>query len=238
MNETGFLNLSPKLSEGLDHKVFLNAKNIYKDAELLFQNSSYSTATSLMILSSEEIIKALLILLHSKGYKVYQIKGAKKFFANHRVRHEIAELIEVGAGFYKYFQLREEDRKNPIFKTRFKTLNSFLNGLHTISRMKEPFEKTKSRIESLEKFDSWKNMGFYVDYQNGLSLPKDKVTKEVYSKTENTVERIFYYYRIFRVLFHSNAEYHIPKKDIESLQSHLHEFINESLIKGKTYQFN
>ncbi len=37
MKEAGFLNLSPKLSEGIDHIVYLNAKNLYKDAELLFQ---------------------------------------------------------------------------------------------------------------------------------------------------------------------------------------------------------
>lgn len=237
MKQAGFLNLSAKESEGLDHEIFLNAKKLFNDAELLRGHSSYSTATSMLILSSEEIIKALLVLLHSKGFRVYQIKGAKSFFLSHRVRHEIAELIEVGAGFYEYFQQREKDRKNPIFKTRFKKLNSFLNGLHTLSRMKEPFEKAKSRIESLEKFDSWKNMGFYVDYQNELLLPKEKVTKEAYYNTEDTVLRIFHNYKIFRILFHPKAENHIPAKDINYFKIHLHGLINESFIKAEIYQF-
>lgn len=238
MKEAGFLNLSPKLSEGLDHKVYLNAKRLYRDAEVLCKNSSYSTATSLIILSSEEIIKALLILLHSKGFKVYQIKGAKKFFANHRVRHEIAELIEVGAGLYRLHEQWENESNNPVFRTRFKILNSILNGFHKLARMKEPFEEAKLRIESLEEFDALKNRGFYVDYQNELLIPEEKVTKEVYLNTKNTALNIFNYYKIFRVLLHCKAGNHISKKEIESLKSHLHGFINESLIKGDTYHFN
>lgn len=237
MKGQGFLNLSPKISEGLDHKVYLNAKRLFNDSQLLCGNSSYSTATSIMILSSEEIIKAFLILLHSKGYKVYQINGAKKFFTSHRVRHEIAELIEVGAGFYEYFQQREKDLKNPIFKTRFKTLNTVLNFVQTLSNLKEPIRKTKSRIESLEEFDTWKNIGFYVDYQDGLRIPKERINKEVYIKTEDTVIRIFHYYKIIRIIFHPKAENHIAREDIEFFQKHLHSLINESFIKGETFQF-
>lgn len=238
MKQAGFLNLSPKESKELDHQIFLNAKNLLKDANLLYRNSSITSATSLLILSSEEIIKALLVLLHSEGFDVYKIKGAKNFFLSHRVRHEIAELMEVGAGFYEYFHRWEKNRENPVFKTPFKGLNSFLNSLHTIFSMKEPLQKIKSQIESLERFDSWKNMGFYVDYKNGLLLPKKQITEEVYKNTEVTVERIFHYYKMFRILLHPKAKNHLSAKNISYFKFHLNGLINESFVKAEIYEFN
>lgn len=76
-----FIDLNPNESKGLDIYLFNNAKKLKENAILIAnKNKSYSSATSLLILSSEEIIKAILVLLHSKGYNVYQLKDAKKFF--------------------------------------------------------------------------------------------------------------------------------------------------------------
>jgi AbiV family abortive infection protein len=78
---SNFLNLSPRHSKCLHEPIFKNALKLKKDAITLAErNASYSTANSLLILSSEEMIKALLVLLHSEGYHVYRIEVAEKFF--------------------------------------------------------------------------------------------------------------------------------------------------------------
>ena len=81
MQEITFINLSKEKSKDLHLDIFENAKSLKSDSSVLvIVNESYSSASSLLILSSEEVIKAILVLLHSQGYKVYLLKDAKGFF--------------------------------------------------------------------------------------------------------------------------------------------------------------
>ncbi len=93
---SGFLNQSPLKSKKLHEPIYKNAQKLRRDAILVANtNKSFSTATSLLVLSSEEIIKAILVLLHSEDFNVYKIKDAKKFFSDHKIRHELAQLLEL-----------------------------------------------------------------------------------------------------------------------------------------------
>ncbi len=90
MQEITFINLSKEKSKGLHLNIFENAKQLKFDSSILADiNKSYSSASSLLILSSEEIIKAILVLLHTIGYRVYLLKDAKGFFKNHEIRHSL-----------------------------------------------------------------------------------------------------------------------------------------------------
>ena len=81
-----FINLSVQQSKGIDYSIYKNARQLRKDALLIAEtNKSFSSATSLLILSSEEVIKSILVLLHSQSYKTYLIKDSKRFFKDHRI---------------------------------------------------------------------------------------------------------------------------------------------------------
>ena len=61
-----FINLSAIQSKGFDEAIFKNAKQLKKDAILIAANNkSYSSATSLLVLSSEEVIKAILVFCYA-----------------------------------------------------------------------------------------------------------------------------------------------------------------------------
>lgn len=89
-----FSNLSALKSRGLDIPIYKNALNLKRDAILIAEKrKSYSAATSLLVLSTEECVKSVLVLLHSENYYIYRIKDARKFFSDHAISHQIAMYV-------------------------------------------------------------------------------------------------------------------------------------------------
>ena len=80
-----FKDLSPEKSKIFYPFILENALVLKKDAKLLVAvNQSYSTATSLLVLSLEETIKSIMVFLHSEGYKVYESKKLSNLFNYHK----------------------------------------------------------------------------------------------------------------------------------------------------------
>ncbi|WP_347923344.1 AbiV family abortive infection protein [Pontimicrobium sp. SW4] len=231
-----FLNLSPQNSKGLHVPLYRNAKKLYNDALLITDiNKSYSTSVSLLILSSEEIVKAILVLMHSEGYKVYQIDSAKKFFHDHKIRHQIAQLIESGTGLFEMMIVWEEERKKKIINTKAKWLNDLVHFIKDGYKAIQPMLKTKERIEKLEQFNDLKNQGLYVNYENGIIDPQNQILKEDFEEVHQMVKRIFYYYKGLRVFFHPMLKNHIPKSEIEQGKKDLKFFV-EDAMKGFSFK--
>lgn len=224
-----FLNLNSAQSKGLDKPIFENAKRLRKDGTLLAaQNHSYSTATSLLILSSEEAIKATLVFLHSEGYKVYKLQDAKKFFRDHKIRHQLSQLIETGNGLFET-ALKWEEPKKPIVNTSIKWLDYAINGLDKLVYVAQPIIKTGQRIENLNKFNDLKNNGLYVGYQNEIIDPKNEITNVHFKEVQDIIDRTFKFYRLLNVLHNPMLVNHISSKEINQLKQYLHEFIDKAL---------
>lgn len=225
-----FFDLTPKESKGIDEVIFNNAKQLRKDATLIAAtNKSYSIATSLLILSSEEIIKAILVLLHSEGYRVYKINDARKFFFDHKIRHQLAQLIEMTAGFIESLDKWENQEPTKLINTKSEGWNSFLNGILDLTKAIPPLANATKRIEDLENFNDNKNNGLYVGYKDQLSIPKEKITKSDYRKTTEIVERIFRDYKILRILYHPCIHNRKDQAEIESIKNQMKVFIDESM---------
>lgn len=225
-----FLHLSPKSSEGLDKPIFNNAQKLYKDAILIAEtNKSYSTSASLLILSSEEVVKAVLVLLHSNGYKVYEIEGAKKFFVDHKIRHQIAQLIESGLGLFESMMIWDEERKNKIVKTKSRWFDEVVHLLKDIYKASQPMFETADRVEKLQEFNDLKNKGLYVDYRDELLNPKVIMTEEVYKEVLLIVKRTLKFYKILKIFFHESLEKHISKSKINKGKESLKFFIDEAM---------
>jgi AbiV family abortive infection protein len=212
-----FINLSAIQSKGFDEAIFKNAKQLKKDALLIAANNkSYSSATSLLVLSSEEVIKAILVLLHSQEYKVYQIKDAKKFFIDHKVRHEIATILEflngIAAG------LMTIDQKKEVLEVASSNNDSFLtklkNGLNSVKDFLEPISNSLERIKAVQEFDALKNKGLYVDYKDQLIIPQTAIKQYTFRKTKDSVDQIFKHYKIIKLLFHPKLKNHLSQEEI------------------------
>lgn len=198
---SNFLNISPQNSKCLHEPIFKNALKLKKDAITLVEsNASYSTANSLLILSSEEVIKALLVLLHSEGYHVYRIDGAKKFFTDHKIRHELAKLIELLKGILESIHELTTAISNPKFNLKNQFWNDLLNGLDKVLSVISPIAITVNRINELEQFNDHKNSGFYVDFHHEILIPENQFNSSSFQKSSEIVARIFKTYRILKLL--------------------------------------
>lgn len=226
-----FINLSYKDSADLHYPIYKNALQLKKDAMLLAESTeSYSSATSLLVLSSEEVIKATLVFLHSKQYHVYRIKGAKRFFTDHKIRHQLSQLVEMGSGFFKSIDSWENAKnKEKVFKTKSKFWNTLLNGIKHIAEATKPFIASIERIKKIEEFNNLKNQGLYTDYRDGLLTPQNEINKDLYEGTKVIVNRVFSLYKGLNILFHPSLDKHLSKEEINKHKEDLKILINDAL---------
>lgn len=226
-----FLNISPKESKGLDKTIYKNALNLKKDAILIAEKrKSFSSASSLLILSTEECVKSILVLLHSESYNVYQIKDAKKFFSDHVIRHQIAMFIVTALGFQNVFKNGLNlDPKNALL-LKSQKFDDLLKFMESFIPLLEPIHtETSPDLKYLQDFNLIKNKGFYVDYIDKLFVPKEKVTFDDYAKVLSINYKVLKFYKQLRVLFHEKIENHMEKEDIKLMKNYLKDFIDNGM---------
>lgn len=225
-----FFDLTPKESKGKNEVIFKNARQLKKDALLIAgSNKSFSSATSLLILSSEEIIKAILVLLHSEGYKVYKINDARKFFFDHKIRHQLAQLIEMTAGFIESLDKYENQESTKLINTKSEGWNSFINGIIDFAKAITPLANSTNRVDKLEDFNNKKNNGLYVGYKDKLIIPQEEINEIVYSETKDIVVRIFRVYKILKILYHPCIQNRKDQEEIERIKNQMKVFIDDAM---------
>lgn len=230
-----FINLSAKESLELDSPVYKNGIQLINDAKLIAEhNNSYACATSLSILGLEEVVKATLIFLHSKGVKVYLLKGSKKFFSDHKTRHEITQLIEVGSGFFEAHKKWEHYKENKKFKTKSKWFNTIFNEIYKGWKTLEPILETYERINHIEDFDKLKNQGFYVDYRDKILIPFEEINETKYNLVLNNIERIVKFYKVVKIFYHPSIKKHITEDQLIEVNRLIKSFIEDAMTK---YEF-
>jgi len=225
-----FLQISPQKSKGLDRIIFSNARKLYRDAAILDRaGGSYSSANSLLILSSEEAIKAILVALHSEGYHTYRMENAKKFFTDHRMRHQLAKFIELTSGILESVARYTEQEPVTLIRTPSKGWNDFLNGALSILNAAGPVLQSTKRIERLEEFNTDKNKGFYVDYCNGLLIPEIEINKVRHDATKDIVLRIFRVYKGCKILFHPSVSRRYDPQQVALVKEQLKVLVNDAM---------
>lgn len=227
---SNIVNLSSQKSKGIDVLMFKNAKQLRNDAFLIAKgNKSYSSATSLLILSSEETIKAILVLLHSEGFQVYRIEGAKKFFADHKIRHQLAQLIELTSGIIESVQKCQSPKELKVFKVKNEFWDTLINGFVEIARATKPFIESTIRVKDLEQFNTKKNDGLYVGYKDAILIPSKMINETSFNQTKEIVDRIFRVYKILKILYHPSIHNREGHAEIESIKNQLRILIDEGM---------
>ncbi|MFK5958475.1 MAG: AbiV family abortive infection protein [Lutibacter sp.] len=226
-----FLNLSSSESIDLHRSIYKNAIRIKRDAEVIISNrKSFSSATSLLILSSEEVVKATLVFLHSENYNIYKLKDAKKFFSDHRIRHQISQLIEMSISIYETSTIWEGRKKKPkVFNSKSNFWNNVVNGFFDIVEASKPLVNSIDRVNLLQEFNNIKNKGLYVDFKDELFTPQIDVQDEIYYKVKEVVDRVFKFYKIIQILHHPNFENRYPEENVGQLKKDLRLFIDDAM---------
>lgn len=225
-----FPNLKAKESIGLDMPIYINALQLKKDAILIAESrKSFSSATSLLVLSTEEVIKSILVRLHAEGYNVYKAKEVHKFFRDHKIRHQIAQLMEMGVGLSETIIKYDEQKPTTIAKTRVNWFNKFINGSLDLIKALESLIHTINTTRKLQGFDNLKNQGLYVDFQDVILSPQKEVTEYIYNETLVVANRVFMFSKVLRVLHHSKLENHIDAKELKDTKADLKKLIDDHI---------
>ncbi|PKV51891.1 AbiV family abortive infection protein [Aquimarina sp. MAR_2010_214] len=225
-----FIHLTPKESRGLDIPIYKNALQLKKDAILIANTrKSYSSATSLLILSSEEAIKSVLVRLHAEQYNIYKLKESSKFFRDHKIRHQMAQLIEMGSGLIESMMKYDEQKPTEFLKTKVSWLDDLVNGAIDLVKAASPLLDATERIKELQEFNDLKNKGFYVDYRDGLILPQNEITETIYNRTLFITERVVRFSKLIRILSHEKLENHMPNEEINKNKELLKDFIDNAM---------
>lgn len=232
-----FINLSSEKSKGLNELIYQNAVRLKNDATYLAKDkNSYSTATSLLILSLEETIKSLIVFLHSEGYPIYKSKRISKIFSHHKTRHDFAIFIEtINAIFILSTVCRKgfENRKKQSEELKSKSLNSedLLKGFGILWELIESIFNDKI----IKNFDDYKNNGLYVDYIDRLFIPEKEITDGHYEQVQQVLNTITKIYKLILIAHNSKAQnrnnyilYEDIKKQIEEIikNKHLDDYLD------------
>ena len=222
-----FLTLSASQSKDLDKVLYRNAFNLAKDAELIARsNNSYSRGTSLLVLSLEELVKAILIKLHSEGMNVYKLDDARKFFKDHKVRHQIAQLIEMGSGI-----LESHEKWTLLQKTSEKRKNFFSRAVALLDSG-TPLLASFHRIGSLSNFNELKNNGLYVGFQDTLLDPEKQITVKDYNLVHEILRRTLKFYKTL-IIYHPMMKNRNDSQILEKQKKELEVLVNTALADFK-----
>lgn len=180
-----FLDLSKAECKSSYPILMENSDRHFKIAEKLSLQGEYGPAISHVVLSSEEMIKAWVLFFDSLGLRIRSIKGSKRLFRAHKVRHEFAAFLYLMGHIFRYYieMLREISRQPEALK-------------HAGNKKSELYIKLKKTAQELirqglagmdwwSKAEELKQRGFYVDYHNGLIAP-NALTVDDYNEAAKT----------------------------------------------------
>jgi len=225
-----FLTIPHKDLDKAHAPIFFNGKSLYKDACVLVEiNKSYASATSLFVLSTEEYIKSILVLLEVNGYEIFKNSKAKKFFKDHKIRHNIAQLIELILFFYDAkLEITTKYKKRKAYQSK---ISWILETIIIVLKSIEGVKTNEDRVLFLSKFNDLKNNGLYVGYRNQLQLPSKVISKSDCDSAKEINERISKFYKLLRIFFHSKIDRHIDSSILNIYQKGLKKEVSKLLIE-------
>lgn len=175
MASKSFLNISKQecLSVYLD--ILNNSNKNWESGQKLADVNDYGRAISLSIISVEELVKAIIIMLDGKGFHFRRIQGMNIFFKNHQIRFVIAfAMFTMGVIGDDLVNLIKKYQVNP--DQTLKTYEDLIvDPILFEKRLKfyafRLFIKLSKEYQWFSKLEKTRQNGFYSDYLEMLQNP-------------------------------------------------------------------
>jgi hypothetical protein len=143
-----------------------------------------------LLISSEEMIKALVVALDHKGFKFRTVKGMDIFFRHHEIRFFLSAIIFsislFGDDFINAIKRFKED---PTWFTKFYRDDPHYRD----SRIKWYFMRKafaiRAEIAWFSKAEVFRQNGFYVDMKGGLTTPIN-ISMQEFEDTRVRIEKV------------------------------------------------
>lgn len=193
MSNKTFLTISRKECLVVYREILENSDKKWDASKKLADIGEYGGATSMAIISIEELIKALMVFLDGKGFEFRNVKGMEAIFNHHQIRYFLAFAMFImclfGDELLKFIEkllkdpdgvikLNEENKKDKDFF--YKNMRFYI--LRKVILIKEEFNW-------FSNVDVFRQDGFYCDYDDQLKNPI-KITKDEYDGVFQRLERV------------------------------------------------
>lgn len=167
-----FMSISKKECLVASGECFANSNSKYNDAAILANAGSYGNATSMLMLSLEEMMKGLILNLDANGFKFrHSVKGIGSIFENHKLRYFLAFALSVFNAFsldLKKLLIRLIDKPQEFLSLNL--ADPALQQRATLWLMIK-MEFIRKDIEWFSNADMYRQDGFYVDFDESLKTP-------------------------------------------------------------------
>jgi AbiV family abortive infection protein len=175
MNNRTFLSISSKECGDVYKDILLHSEQKWESGKRLAETNDFGGAISIAIISIEELIKALIVFIDSKGFEFRKVKGMNTFFTNHQIRYFLAYLIfAMGIFGDEIFKLIKTLSKNPKLIAK---LNQSLKEnnprfkRNMLIYLARKIILLRKEFEWFSKVDVFRQEGFYSDFHNTLKSP-------------------------------------------------------------------
>ena len=166
-----------------------NSDRLVASAKILAAQGDFATASSLLVLAAEELIKAFIWMIKGMGMHL-PLPSQRRFTTDHRTRHEIARfqtftMYLMGRFFDWHFDLQERFKDDTVGlrkarKTEFEKYLDVVRNLdtdHVFNRLMEWWENA-NRL---------KNFGLYVDFDGEKWRTPESVGEADYAQSLEVV---------------------------------------------------
>lgn len=155
----------------LAKECFLNAKNLHNSGKTLYDNGNIGNAVSLIVLATEESIKAFLFIVESLGKSIKHNNTdlAKGLLSNHSKKHEVSKYI--------YTSVLYLQEIIPLFQGGIDVIENQLPD-----KVDEIFSSdfTKKYEDWFDNADNLKQRGFYVSYLEKQIVSPNMISNKDY----------------------------------------------------------
>lgn len=166
-----------------------NSTNLFSSADILAKNNFYSPAVPILILSAEEMIKSFALCLEillgdssevKKIIKDSKLKANDSYLFNHEDKHKLAKAIIIDLDKIAFL----------IILLKLILPKELKEALELISISSRERSKVDQLLHNIDKFNRFKNEGFYVDKRGDEWKTPLNITESEYSEICNDVELI------------------------------------------------
>ena len=174
-------------------EVLQTSESNWRSGILLSEAGQFGNAMSMGIISSEELVKALIILFDGKGFEFRKVQGMDVLFANHQIRYVIQYAMLVLNIFMEEFKTYiQKFREDPVIGMAFFD-GLKANDVNLLSQLEkygiEMFERLSSEFQWFSKVDLYRQQGFYSDYEDQLKTPI-RVDAETYQQAFSRLAKV------------------------------------------------
>jgi AbiV family abortive infection protein len=216
MSNNSFFSIPREKLLTLYPAIIKNSDEQYQTAIEIYENGKPGIAIPHLLISSEELIKALIVVLDAKGFKFRTIKGMDIFFRNHEIRFFISALIFVvslfGDDLFRFLEKMKTDHT----KAMSMMLNIKNREESSMNKIKWYFLRKyviiQAEIKWFSNAELFRQNGFYVDMSGNLVSPLT-ITPQQFQETKMRIDKVNKIIKYMIETFESDED--VIKEEIE-----------------------